>query len=139
MKPTSIPSGWPGVMFKGDASAANGGWGLYIGSPEGSLIYKSQGSTWGSDYGDTSKVAVVGQWTHWALIWNGSVLSFYKDGLVCPSASTALPAGTNGDTTALILNKLDQWGDNVFDQVSLHSTALSSQDIADLYAAQSYV
>lgn len=138
LKPTSIPTGWPGLMVKGDSGATNGGWGIYLGSPEGSIVYKAQGSTWGSDFGDATKVAVAGTWAHWALVWNGSVLSWYKNGTVLPSASTALPANTPTNTTAFILNKVDDWGDNVLDEVSLHSTALTSQNIADLATAQSH-
>lgn len=136
LKVTSLSgNGWPGLMVKGDEAAANGGWGIFTAAPAGEVEFIARGIEHPSTVGDATKVAVPGVWAHWALVYNGTDLRFYKDGALCPGATTTLPACTPTGTTPLLINKTGPWGNNTLDEVSLHSVALTATNITDLYNA----
>jgi hypothetical protein len=120
---------FPGVVRKaiGGAGLVNEGFGVYHSASNSSIKlggFEAHGPS-----------PALGVWNHWVLTYDGANFRWYSDGTLQTTVAFAT-LNNSADTNPLILNLMDDYGDQTIDELAvIQNTALTAQQVADLYTA----
>jgi MSHA biogenesis protein MshQ len=88
---------------------------------------------------DSTTAVSLGQWSHVALVYNGTNRTFYVNGVFAGSGNAPKIASVN-DTSTIgnVVPNDDASFNGEIDEVSVYNRALSSDEIAAIYLAGPY-
>ncbi len=116
------------------------GWTLGFGSTSGSSCSGGQiAYTFGPGWGCTTLAPVTsGSWQHIVMAFNGSTISFYRNGVLVQTFSSSAPATVS--SALFIGNTFDNGGapggsyfDGRIDEVRIYHRGLSADEVGNLY------